>query len=225
MFADEQVFPPDVDLGEGIASLWTGTACVSGVPGGVHGLPLDRCTKAQFLDEVRAQLASCGRLDDMVQKGNGGRSWRDFPLVTIEVWHEWTFSPTGIRGRQPKWVNTTHTQPWHPTQRTDLPNLVLAGAHTRTDADVWSIEAAVESGRRAARIVEPDVVVRTSWTPAPLRVMQRIDDALYAVGGPHVLDVLAVGLLAGVALFAGWQLGVGGGAPRARGAGRRSARK
>ncbi len=223
LFADEQIFPPDADLGEGVASLWTGTACVSGVPGRVHGLPLERCTKAQFLEEVHAQLASCGGLDDMVKQANGGRSWRDFPLVAVKVWHEWTFSPAGIRGRQPKWVNTTHTQPWLPTQRTDVPNLVLAGAHTRTDADVWSIEAAVESGRRAARIVEPDVVVRTSWTPGPLRVLQRIDDALYAVGGPHVLDVVAVGVLVGGALFAGWRLW--GGAPRARVAGRRSARK
>lgn len=196
IFADEQVFRPDVGLGDGVRSLWTGTACVSGVPGRVHGLPLERCTKAQFVDEVRAQLARCGALDGLVREANGGRSWLDFPIVDIEVWHEWEFSPDGIRGRQPKWVNTTHTQPWIPTQQTDVPNLVLAGAHTRTDADVWSIEAAVESGRRAARVVEPDVVVRRAWTPAPLRVLQRVDDALYAVGGPHVLDVLLVGGLA-----------------------------
>lgn len=93
---------------------------------------------------------------------------------------------------QPKWVNSSNTQRWLPTQRTPVQNLVLAGAHTKTDADVWSIEAAVESGRRAARVLEPDVVVRPAWIPGPLRVMQRFDDALYALGLPQLLDVALI---------------------------------
>ncbi|MCB1103277.1 MAG: FAD-dependent oxidoreductase [Cephaloticoccus sp.] len=44
--------------------------------------------------------------------------------------------------------------PHLPRQATPVPNLFLAGAHTRTEADVWSIEGAVESGRRAAQVVD-----------------------------------------------------------------------
>lgn len=49
---------------------------------------------------------------------------------------------------------SNHTQPYLPNQKTPVPNLLLAGAHTKTDADIWSIEAAVESGRRAAKVID-----------------------------------------------------------------------
>lgn len=200
LFADEQVWPESVDLGDGVASLWTCTACVSTVPGRVHGKPLRTCTKEEFLDEVLAQIAASDALDAMVREANGGRGLGDFPIVRTEVWPEWTFSPDGITPEQPKWVTTTNTRPHRPAQATSFPNLVLAGAHTETEADIWSIEGAVESGRRAARIVEPDVAVRPQHKPAALRAVARLDDALYAVGLPHALTVL--GALAGVGLAA-----------------------
>lgn len=201
LFAQEQAWHPDVSLGAGVESLWTATACVSSVPGRVHGLPLERCTKQQFIEEVSAQMLRCHALDALVREGNGGRPLASFPIRRIEVWHEWSFSPDGIEHRQPKWVNTTHTQAWLPPQRTDLPELALAGAHTRTDADVWSIEAAVESGRRAASVFEPGVIVLPQYRPWPLRMLGAIDDLLFRLGAPQVLDVLA--LAAVVALAAG----------------------
>lgn len=160
-------------------------------PGRIYGKPLVKCTRDEFIAEVMAQLASCEGLNALIKEANEGRGWRSFPIVRIEVWHEWRFSPEGIGTHQPKWVNTTNTQAYLPTQATPVPNLVLAGAHTRTAADVWSIEAAVESGRRAARAIEPSVVVIPQYKPTVLRVLGRIDDACYAAGLPHVLNLLA----------------------------------
>ena len=197
LFAEEQIWRPEFGLGRGVASLWTGTACVSRVPGRLYGIPLANCTKEQFVEEIRAQLASCDGLDALVREANGGRSWTSFPIVRIEVWHEWRFSPDGIEGGQPKWVNTTRTQPHLPDQATPVPNLALAGAHTRTDADVWSIEAAVESGRRAARVFEPSVRVIPQWIPGILRVARRLDNALFSVGAPHLLDLTVAALAVG----------------------------
>ena len=201
LFAEDQVWDPDVDLGEGIGSLWTGTACVSSVPGRLYGVPVERCTEPQFIEEVKAQLLRCGSLDALIREANGGKSLAEFPIRQIEVWHEWVFSPDGIRPKQPKWVNTTHTQPWQPTQATPVPNLLLAGAHTRTSADVWSIEAAVESGRRAAQLIEPDVTVLPQHRPGWTRRLGAIDDLLYRMGAPHVLDLLLVAVLAAPAFL------------------------
>lgn len=195
LFAQEQVWPSAVALGDGIASLWTGTACVSGIRGRLFGLPLERCSEAQFSAEVKSQLLRCKALDTLIRRANDGRGLASFPMIRFEVWHEWRFSAAGIHGRQPKWVTTTQTQPWQPEQRTPLPNLLLAGAHTRTAADVWSIEAAVESGRRAARLIEPEVRVLPQYRPWPLRALAALDDALYRCGAPHVLHVLGTGLL------------------------------
>jgi len=145
LFANEQAWSSQVDLGEDIGSLWTGTACVASVPGRVHGKPLRNCTKKEFVDEVLAQIYESEALDLMIKKANDGRGLRDFPILKTEVWHEWHFSPNGITPDQPKWVTTTNTQPHRPDQATSIPNLVLAGAHTNTEADIWSIEGRLKA--------------------------------------------------------------------------------
>jgi hypothetical protein len=195
MFAQEQVWAPDVSLGDAVTSLWTVTACVATVPGRVYGLPLTRCTKEQFIDEVKAQLLGCEGLDLLVREANDGRGLKTFAISKIEVWHEWVFSPEGIVEPQPKWVNTTRTQPHLPAQATPVANLVLAGAHTKTQADVWSIEAAVESGRRAAQVIESGVNVIPQHRPTWLRALNNLDDLCFAIGAPHIMDVSLAGIL------------------------------
>ncbi len=201
LFAEEQVWPSTTDLGEGVASLWTATACVATVPGRVHGKTMAACTKEQFLDEVREQLLRCGELDALLREANGGRGMRDFPILRVEVWHEWQFSADGIKPVQPKWVMSANTQPYLPTQATPVSNLLLAGAHTKTEADIWSIEAAVESGRRAARAVEPSVVVLPQFKPFWLRAIAAVDDLCYRFGLPHVVDIVLAAVV--VALVSG----------------------
>lgn len=199
LFAQEQAWDAEVDLGDGIQSLLTVTACVATIPGRLYGLPVARCTKEQFIEEVKAQLFRCGGLNALIKEANGGRSLSDFAIKRVEVWHEWVFSPEGIKCRQPKWVNRTSNQQYLPTQTTPVPNLVLAGAHTKTEVDVWSIEAAVESGRRAAQAIEPGVKVIAQYKPVWLRALSAVDDWLFAAGAPHVLDLLLAGFLAALA--------------------------
>jgi hypothetical protein len=199
LFANEQSWPSRIDLGEDVKSLWTCTACVASVPGRVHGKPLRNCTEEEFVDEVLAQIYDSEALDFMIKKANGGRGLRDFPILKTEVWHEWHFSPKGISPEQPKWVTTTNTQPHRPDQTTSIPNLVLAGAHTDTDADIWSIEGAVESGRRAVKVYEPHVVVKPQHKPLLLKVSAWLDDGLYALRLPHILKVIAA--IVGAALI------------------------
>lgn len=200
LFAEDQVWDSKVDLGRNVMALWTGTSCVGTVPGRLYNLPVMKCSKDQFLDEVKAQILSCESLNALIQEANGGRSLADFTIAKIEVWHEWIFSPEGIRGPQPKWVTTTNTQPYLPSQVTPVPNLFLAGAHTKTEVDVWSIEGAVESGRRAARAIDPAVEVISQYKPWWLRAISAVDDVCYRAGAPHVLDILLVSLLLSAAL-------------------------
>lgn len=202
IFAQDQVWGPEVDLGAGVKSLWTGTSCVGNVPGRIYGLPVVECSKDQFIEEVVAQLFSCKGLDSLIKEANDGRGLEAFPIVRVEVWHEWIFSPTGLKPHQPKWVTTTNTQPHQPKQATSVPNLVLAGAHTETAADVWSIEGAVESGRLAAKAIDPRVEVFRQYKPLLLRSLAAADDAAFDAGAPHIL-ILAAGISAVIALLAG----------------------
>jgi len=169
----------------------------------VHKLPVVKCTKEQFIEEIKTQIFDCGSLDALIKEANGDRGLVDFEINRIEVWHEWRFSPEGLGTRQPKWVTTTHTQAYLPNQATSIPNLFLAGAHTRTDADVWSIEGAVESGRRAARAIEPSVRVIPQYKPLWLRAISSIDDACFRAGLPHVMDLLLAVLVVVAAVTLG----------------------
>ena len=201
LFANEQSWPSHIDLGEEVQSLWTCTACVATVPGIIHGKPLRNCTKSEFIDEVLAQIRASEVLDGMIRRTNGGRGMEEFAILKTEVWDEWEFDPSGIRPEQPKWVTTTNTRDHRPCQATSIPNLVLAGAHTDTEADIWSIEGAVESGRRAAKIFEPEVVVKPQHKPLALKFTSWIDDAFFALRLPHVLSV--IGALVGAVLVIG----------------------
>jgi hypothetical protein len=192
LFDQGQIWAPDVDLGVGVKSLWTGTACVAKIPGRLFGVPIVECTKEQFIEEVKAQLFSCEGLDALIKEANNGRSLTTFTIKRVEVWHEWQFSPTGIESYQPKWVTTTNTQPYLPRQKTSIPNLVLAGAHTKTEADVWSIEGAVESGRRAAQAIESSVKVIPQYKSKWLSIISTMDDMLYSINAPHALNFIAV---------------------------------
>lgn len=195
LFAEEQVWDKKVDLGQNIRSLWTGTSCISSVPGRIYHKPVNTCTKEEFIEEVKAQIFSCGALNDLIKEANNGRGLKEFPLIKIEVWREWEFSSAGIKPLQPKWVNTTNTQAYLPAQKTPVSNLFLAGAHTQTQAQVWSIEGAVESGRRAAKAIDDRVEVLDQYRPLWIKILSRIDDILYTIKAPQLIDSLFFFLL------------------------------
>lgn len=188
LFAEEQVWDKEVDLGRDVRSLWTGTSCISSFPGRLFHKPVNNCTKEEFIEEIKAQILSCGALNELIKEANNGKELKDFPILKIEVWHEWEFSPEGIRSPQPKWVNSTGTEACLPAQKTPVPNLFLAGAHTKTRAQVWSIEGAVESGRRAAKAIDGQVEVLDQDIPVWFRILSGIDDILYAIKAPQLID-------------------------------------
>jgi uncharacterized protein with NAD-binding domain and iron-sulfur cluster len=188
LFAEEQVWDKEVDLGRNIKSLWTGTSCISSVPGRIYHKPVKNCSKNEFVEEVKAQILSCGALDELIKEANHGKGLKEFSITKIEVWHEWEFSPEGIKSLQPKWVNSTDTQAYLPAQKTPVSNLLLAGAHTKTQAQVWSIEGAVESGRRAAKAIDGRVDVLDQIRPLWISTLSKIDDILYTVKAPQLID-------------------------------------
>jgi len=92
-------------------------------------------------------------------------------------------------------VTTTNTQAYTPAQKTSVLNLFLAGAHTKTQAQVWSIEGAVESGRRAAKAIDDRVIVLDQYRPLWIRGLSKIDDILYSIKAPQMIDSLFLSLV------------------------------
>lgn len=202
LFAEEQVWDKAVDLGQNIKSLWTGTSCISSVPGRIYHKPVNTCSREEFVEEVKAQVLSCGALDEIVKEANNGKGLKEFQILKVEVWHEWEFSSEGIKSHQPKWVNSTHTEAYLPAQKTPVSNLFLAGAHTKTQAQVWSIEGAVESGRRAAKAIDARVEILDQHRPLWINILSKTDDILYAIKAPQIIDSVFLSLI----LLAFWLL-------------------
>jgi hypothetical protein len=147
-FPQEKVWGKKVDLDNNIQSLWTGTSCCSSVPGRIYHKRVEKCTKEEFIEEIKAQIFNCGALDEMIRDANNGKSLKVFSNVKIEIWHEWD--------------------------------------HTAVKANVWSIEGAVESGRRAANLIDQRVKVIDQHRPGWLYLFARIDNILYKLKGPTV---------------------------------------
>ena len=206
LFPSDAIFPSDIDLGADVQSLWTGTACCAYKPGELFGLTASQCTREKFMQEVLHQLFRSKNLDEMIAKSNGGRSLNTFEIVHTEVWHSWMFPEvaTGhnhVTAPQPKWVTTCNTHPYQPNCETGIPNLKLAGSHTRTNADLWSMEGACESGRKAAFALDPtrryrsqagmiDRDIIRQRTPLFIRVCWKLDNILWAFGLPNLADIL-----------------------------------
>jgi len=104
----------------------------------------------------------------------------------------WRIAGGGVRLRAGL---SCKTHPYQPRCDTEIVNLKLAGSHTKTDADLWSMEGACESGRRAAFSVaskygECTVEVKNQRTPLMIRLFWKLDNALWACGLPNLIDVI-----------------------------------
>ena len=212
---DDLVFHKDEFLGDGVQSLWTGTACVAYRAGELTGFNVAQSTREGFMREVLHQLHRSRSLDKMIRESNHGRGLASFRIAETEVWHSWVFPQQSdgvatISAPQPKWVTSTTTQRFLPTAATSIRNLVLAGSHTRTNADLWSMEGAAESGRRAAFMLKPNgqnrMQVIPQHKPMVLRALCAVDDVLYLNGLPNVVDLFSSGLLVAVVKYGvqGW---------------------
>ena len=190
IFAQEQAWSSEIYLGKNIQSLWTGTSCISTIPGDLFNKSVEECTKEEFIQEIKNQVLNCKSLDKILKESNQGKGIKEFEILTIEVWDEWEFTGEGVKYAQPKWVNNTSNQEFVPQQKTSLPNLILSGAHTQTEADVWSIEGAVESGRRAGRVIDTRVSLVNQSLQKWTIILGKIDDVLFYFKMPQILDFI-----------------------------------
>jgi len=216
IFRQDELWAPDASLGKNLKSLWSGTACMSFVPGGLYAKDLTRLTKAQFMEEVWRQIAKCADFQTRIKSANHGRHLASFQVIHFEVWHSWLFPKEGTEGsnpsttltaEQPKWVNSCHTQPFMPNASTSFHNLFLAGAHTRTSADLWSMEGAAESGRRSAFLAmgyslkQAKSMIWQQHVPLWMGGLRMMDNTCWRIGMPNIVDVLMGVICTVVVLF------------------------
>jgi hypothetical protein len=232
MYSQDELWDNNVYLGPNIVSLWSGTACVSYIPGPLFGKSVVDLTRDQFKQEVLHQMSKDEGFNDILQKSTGGSFSKLLPyIIHFEIWKSWKFvgddlfheygddiphelkedmDETGklkhITIIEPKYVDSTNTRPHQPDTTTDISNLWMAGGHTRTSTNIWSMEAAAEAGRKAADKITGGNSTIEHDKGIVLRSMGKVDDVLYDRGMPNVVDILLIFIIMMFICIVSWYM-------------------
>ena len=191
-------------LGNGIKSIISGT-CIQGYKNStftkknVFNTPLNDIKK-----EIKRQLNSNSRLNSIIQKFNS-KNLSDYNYE-IEIWKEWYNVPRNCKDKkcigsdtnEIYWTNTYQTFPHKLDQTSEIKNLFFCGVHTKTTLDIATMEAASESGKLACKKLCKKAKVKNNIYHYEhvhsiiLRAFHIIDNILYKLKLPNILDVLII---------------------------------
>jgi uncharacterized protein with NAD-binding domain and iron-sulfur cluster len=161
-------------------------------PGIIYSKPAKQCTKDEIMREVWAQIRAHlinrdtppNSLPDSIRHG-----WFLDPAIR---WHKASGQNTNDT---PLLVNTVGSWPNRPTNRTQIPNMFLAGDYVKTNVDLATMEGANESGRAAVNALldaagssAPRVKMWTLLKPPEFETLKAVDAGRYAAGQPNLLD-------------------------------------
>lgn len=108
----------------------------------------ENCTKEEIKTECWNQLINDEQfLDTLCCK----KDIKDVNILDFKIWTSYKFKNGKLDTYEPKWGNNTNTIQYRPNAKTDVKNLVLAGAYTNTSTSLFSMESACESGKLAAK--------------------------------------------------------------------------
>jgi uncharacterized protein with NAD-binding domain and iron-sulfur cluster len=140
----DEYFNVRTDLNNNIKSLWSGI-----------------CTKPkltlninELLQEIIKQILDCKILQEHIKKYNDFYLTKE-DFIYTEIWEDWVWNSklNILESKNKKWVNTITNEKYRPEQKTDIDNLYLSGAHTKTSTKIWLMEGACESGKLTANLI------------------------------------------------------------------------
>jgi len=179
-----------------IKSLWSGTIIDFEKKGKMFGKNAEHLDNEQLKEEIIYQIVRSKSFRKLIFDNNGFYINKE-DIDYIEIWYEWDF----INGTQEqvnkKWVNTMYNERFRPSQKTKYDNLFLSGAHTKTTINIWSMEGAIESGKITANYIldkytKPRSEHYKHNDPFYIKVIQSIDNILYALYAPNISNVLII---------------------------------
>jgi uncharacterized protein with NAD-binding domain and iron-sulfur cluster len=136
---------------EGIADFWSIGLCDPIQPGLLIKKPFVECSHEEMKQEVWYQL--------LQSEFNQYLHLETVQIVDYNVWDTYVFNGSRIDTYEPKFSTNEGTFYLRPENKTHLKNMYFATAYTKTDTDMFEMESAAESGRRAAKMLEESIRV------------------------------------------------------------------
>lgn len=152
-----------------IADLWSVGLCDPLKPGLLIRKPFVECSHEEICKEVWYQICHS-------EFGNFLHLDR-VNILDYNVWDTYVYDGTKIDTTEPKFSTNKGTYFLRPQNETKYENLFFATGYTQTKTDMFEMESAAESGRRAARLLDKTVRVAEARRPiffAPYRAVDRL---------------------------------------------------
>lgn len=177
-------------------TLWSGTLLDSDTPGGVYNKPSVKLTREELSNEIINQIISSKSLQKMIYNLNGFYI-EPSDIKYVEIWYEWKYDVNEqlLKQDYKKFVNNIYNEEYRPYTLTNIGNLYITGAHTKTSILIYSMEGAVESGLITSNEILKKydlekVEITEHSDPMIIKFFQEIDNILYSLGLPNILYVL-----------------------------------
>jgi len=203
MYPQDTFWEKNIDLGNNIKSLWSGTACVTYKMSELYKKRCDELNIGEFLDEVIHEISNSKEFDQYLIDNNN-KPFNKLTITKKEVWYEWKFDNNRLESRNKKWVNTLNNNN-RPLYTTHYNNLFITGSHCETGLSIWSMESAVESGNRCVIEINKKLGLNNKFKlhthTRPFFPLYFLDDILYRLYLPNLLNVIIFLIIIGFGYF------------------------
>jgi len=198
-----------LDLDNKIKSLWSGTVLELYGYSKLFKTQGFNLTKDQLMQEIIHQIIRSESLQKLLKEANGA----DFVLEPLditykEIWYEWDIDPKTFQLEQAnkKWVTNIYNQKTRPQTTTEFTNLYFGGSHCNTSIEIWSMEGAVESGKKVANAIFSKYNLKPTYLkihkdPMWTNILKIIDNILYKLRLPNIIDLIGIICLFGLLWF------------------------
>lgn len=197
-YPQDNFFKKDKYISKTGNSFWSGAVCVTNHRGKLFNKTAIELNHKQLLQEIIYQIFRSNEFIAFIKKNNDKIKLNELAIDRGSIWNEWKYNDGRLKSTRPKWVNTLETHKHRPKQKTNFDNLYIAGAHTKTSTDIWSMEGAVESGKIVASHLLSNITqdakdkikihAHTSpWYTVPFQIA---DDILYTLYLPNIINMI-----------------------------------
>jgi hypothetical protein len=192
-----ECFNKDVNLGDGVKSIWSGTCIMTHRPVSLYNKNGINLTIPELKKEILHEILISEQLQDIIKDNNGFKLYLP-DIKNIDIWYEWHNVNGVLEPLYKKYANNIYNQSHRLDQKTSLSNMYIAGSHTKTTIDIWSMEGAVESGIVAGNLVlekygkTTNKLYNHDKNNLIVNSLKNTDNILYKMGLPNVFDFLLV---------------------------------
>lgn len=182
-----------------IKSLWSGTIIISYNEGSKYKKTATSLNIEQLKEEVIHQFLESNQLINDIKKYNNGYLLKKEDIIFSEIFEDWYYDSKSkrLKTKNKKWVNNFINEEFRPNNKTNFNNLYLAGSHTKTSINIWSMESAVESGIKSANLIlkknnQQLYQIYIHKSQKIFESLKSLDDMLYSMYLPNIIDVILI---------------------------------